>query len=77
VLKLTIGRFRLPRVRFYSLYWPLSERAIRKLAAMAPKWYEEGRKATDEELAEIEGSDLSTVWEPIWEKSPILKEMAL
>jgi hypothetical protein len=71
-VKLTIGRIGLPRIRFYSLYWPLSARAVTELVALVRHCQEEGRKASDEELAEIEGSDLKTVWDPIWAENPLL-----
>jgi hypothetical protein len=73
VVKLTIGHFRLPRIRFYSLYWPFSLRAFTAFSTLAKRCYAEGRKATNEEMAEIEGSDLKTIWDPLWAKNPILK----
>lgn len=74
-VKLALGRIKLPRVRFYSLYWPLSARAVTEFAILAKKCQEEGRKATADELAKIEGSDLKTVWDPMWEANPLLREM--
>lgn len=73
VIKLTIGRMRLPRIRFYSLYWPLSERAIRVLTALIFQCQAEGRKLSEQELASIEGSDLNAIWDPIWSKNPMIK----
>ncbi len=74
-IKLTIGRIKLPRVRFSSLYWPLSARAVTEFAKLGMKCLGEGRKASADELAKIEGSDLKTVWEPVGEEQPFLQEM--
>ncbi len=72
-VKLSIGRILLPRIRFYSLYWPLSERAVYTFANLAIQCQTERRKATDEEMASIEGADLKTMWDPIWFQNPIIK----
>ena len=72
-IKLTIGRIQLPRIRFYSLYWPLSERALIEFAKLVVHCQAEGRKPSEKELASIEGSDLKTLWDPIWSKNPIVQ----
>lgn len=74
-INLTLGRFMLPRVRFYPLYWPLSKRAIEKMTLLSRLCQEENRIATHEELLHIEGNDLNTIWEPIWSENPILREL--
>jgi hypothetical protein len=74
-IKLTIERIRLPRIKFSLLYWPLSARAFTEFFELAKKCQAEGRKASGEELAKIEGSDLKTIWDPMWEANPLLQEM--
>jgi hypothetical protein len=71
--KLTVGRIRLPRIRFYSLYWPLSERAVTEFATLVTYCQAQGRKPTDEEISSIEGNDLKSIWEPIWSENPLLQ----
>lgn len=71
-----VTRYKLPRIRFNHLYWPLSKNAAIKFALLSEQCFLEGRQATDEEIQQIEGDDLSTIWEPIWEENPILRELA-
>jgi hypothetical protein len=74
-IKLSMGRFPLPRIKFYSLYWPLSARATTELASLTARCQAEKRKASDEELAKIEGSDLRTIWDPIWSENPVVQRV--
>jgi hypothetical protein len=69
-----IGRFRLPRIVWYATYWPPSKKAIQKLNE---KLIESLRKGEEFDLSkisliEIEGGDLSAIWEPIVEDHPML-----
>ena len=66
-VKLSIGRIGLPRIRIGPMYWPPSERAgqivIEKMRAF------EAGKISDPRpfnFAEIEGTDMQAIWEPIW-----------
>jgi len=70
-VKLTIGRIRLPRVRFGPIFWPPSERVASVLSRLTEA-YKAGEIAElrSEDLAGIEGDDLRTVWEPIWSGYP-------
>jgi hypothetical protein len=70
-----VNRNRLPRIRFYSIYWPLSKSSVAKVATLAKICQQEGRSATDEELMRIEGEDIKAIWEPIWSENPILNEI--
>jgi hypothetical protein len=74
-IKLSIGRVILPRIYFNYLYWPLSERAFKGFSMLVQKCYKEGRIPDPEEMKEIEGNDLRTIWEPPWEENPILIEI--
>jgi hypothetical protein len=62
-----VGRLRLPRIRLFALFWPPSERTAKKLEALM-KAYKAGEIPDPRPLsfAEIEGTDLNTVFEPIW-----------
>ena len=69
-----IGRFRLPRIIWYATYWPPSKKAIQKLNE---KLFDSLRKGEEFDLnkislIEIEGDDLSAIWEPIIEDHPML-----
>jgi hypothetical protein len=74
-VNLNIGRVMLPRVYFNYLYWPLSERAFKSYNQLVKKCYKAGRKPNPEEMKQIEGSDLRTIWEPPWEENPFLVEI--
>jgi len=74
-IKLSIGRFRLPRIRWLSIYWPPSKKAMLALARIRKEKTDQG-EAFDMAaipLDEIEGDDLSALWEPIIEDHPFLK----
>jgi len=67
-VRLTLGRFRLPRIRYDAVYWPASARVVEALAEML---CDEGADRSPEALrvmiGAIEGTDLSAVWDPIWD----------
>lgn len=70
-----VSKVRLPRIRFYHIYWPYSATSIAKIAVLGKKCQQESRLATSEELQQIEGDDIKAIWEPIWKKNPILHEI--
>jgi len=72
-IKIMIGRYRLPRIKCYPLYWPISARVASELATLTSQCQVEGRKPSDDELSKIEGNDLSAFWDTMWEENPILK----
>ena len=74
-IKLTLGRFRLPRIRWLSIYWPPSKKAMIALARIHKEKTEQGQSfdMSAIPLAEIEGDDLNAIWEPIVEDHPFLK----
>jgi len=60
-------KIRLPRIRMDAMYWPPSERVTRKVEAlMAAYLAGEGPDPRPLDFADLEGTDLSTVFEPIW-----------
>jgi hypothetical protein len=74
-VKLTIGRIRLPRIRFGSMYWPPSERTAKIVIGLMQAF--EAGKIPDPrpiDIAELEGTDLQTIWEPIWNEHPAVKK---
>lgn len=74
-VKVTIGRVRLPRILNGPVYWPPSERVGRKIIELMQAF--EAGKIPDSRpfnFTEIEGTDIRTIWEPIWqEKPPVAK----
>ncbi len=62
------GRIKLPRISCGPIYWPPSTRVVHLLHK---RWQKSQNEETSElqplDLAEVEGTDLSTIWEPIWE----------
>ncbi len=71
----SLGRIRLPRIRCKAWYWPPSERVARTLVArgraMASGDLPELSELT---LDELEGSDVTTLWEPVWTEHPAVKD---
>ncbi len=72
-IRVIVGRFPLPRIRWRELYWPPSECAIQKINALAKTALEKEESLDWESLdfAEIEGTDLQTAWEAIAPNHPI------
>lgn len=73
-VNLSIGRFRLPRIRFGAIYWPPSERvaqeAIRLMQAFTEGKIPDPRPF---KFAEMEGSDMRELWAPVWSEYPFVK----
>src|SRR2546421_2425098 len=65
------GRVKLPRIICGPIYWPPSERVVNLLQG---QWHtlQTGETSGPQPLdwKEVEGTDLSTIWEPIWEGHP-------
>lgn len=74
-LKLTLGRFPLPRIRWMVMYWPPSEAAMKKLIELIKESLEQGKELdfASLELADIEGTDMANLWEPIIKDHPLIK----
>jgi hypothetical protein len=70
-IQLTVGRIKLPRISNGPIYWPPSERVARTLEK---QWHAfEAGEIPDlqpSDLQGIEGTDLQTIWEPIWKGHP-------
>jgi hypothetical protein len=64
---LTVGRMKIPRIRQGPLYWPPSERAAKKVADLM-RAFDAGEIPDPRpiDITEIEGTDMRTLWEPIW-----------
>lgn len=64
-----LTRTKLPRIRTGPLYWPPSDKAVKKLKEI---WqtYEAGKSPDPRPISitEIEGTDISTIWEPFLAK---------
>lgn len=74
-VKIVVGNYRLPRIQWMALYWPPSEKAMKKLLQLLVQSESQGIEfdLTKIGMKDIEGSDLSTVWEPIMKDYPPLK----
>lgn len=66
-----VGRLRMPRIRLSATYWPPSERTTKKMVDLMQA-YEAGEIPDPRPLKfdEVEGTDLSTMFEPIWGGHP-------
>jgi hypothetical protein len=73
-VRINLGRVMLPRIYFYYLYWPLSERSFMAFSDLVNKCYAENRTPEPDEIKKIEGDDLRVIWEKPWEQNPILYE---
>ncbi len=69
--KLIVGRLRMPRIRLSATWWPPSERAMKKVVDLMQA-YEAGEIPDPRplEFYEVEGTDLNTMFEPIWSGHP-------
>jgi hypothetical protein len=70
-IRISVGRFRLPRIRLGALYWPPSESTAKKVSRLMQDFAD--GKIPDPRplnLAEIEGTDMQTLWESISEEHP-------
>lgn len=75
-IKLSVGRFRLPRIKWLSIYWPPSKKAMLGLARIHKEKTEQGEPfdMSAIPLAEIEGDNLNAIWDPIVDDHPFLKK---
>jgi hypothetical protein len=69
---LVSGRLRLPRIRWGGSYWPPSAKALEKMQLLIDEADSEGKPFDWKTFPfeEIEGTDLSAAYEPIWEGHP-------
>lgn len=77
VLQVASGRIRLPRIRWMSLYWPPSKKAMDALMAHLRRAIEAGEDfdLTTIGIDEIEGSDLKALWDPIIPDHPMVDDI--
>lgn len=71
-ITLIAGRLRLPRIKWAAFYWPPSLKAIANFQKVLDVAAEQGKTIdwTTFPFNEIEGTDLSAAYEPIWEGHP-------
>jgi hypothetical protein len=76
-VNLSIGRFRLPRIRLGAIYWPPSERVAQEAISLMQA-FTEGKIPDPRpfKFAEMEGSDMRELWAPIWSEYPFAKKSA-
>lgn len=69
--RVIVGRLRMPRIRLSATWWPPSEHAMGKVVGLMQA-YEAGEIPDPRPLKfdEVEGTDLSTMFEPIWGGHP-------
>jgi hypothetical protein len=69
-IKLSIGRFKLPRIRWLSIYWPPSKKAMLALARIYKEKTEQGQPLTCQRFLDEMKGHLNVLWEPT--ESPVL-----
>lgn len=77
-IRVTLGRIRLPRIRYGSLYWPLSERVAREADALVQRVeQQEATELLPTVVKGLESSALAAAWEAIWKEhlAAILKSV--
>lgn len=74
-ISLLSGRYKLPRIRWASFYWPPSKKALAKFQFAVDESISLGKELDwmTFPFDEIEGTDLSEAYEPIWEGHPYEK----
>lgn len=72
-----INRIRTPRIVSCSTYWPPSKSTLQKLNQLVHASHKSGREFSLNSLSltDIEGDDLSKIWEPIIEDHSMLKDI--
>lgn len=76
-INLVIGKIKLPRISIGTMYWPPSERSAKIVIGLMQAF--EAGKIPDPRpinITELEGNDLSAIWEPIWSEHPVTKNHA-
>lgn len=70
-VQIQIGRMRVPRLHIGPAYYPLSER-VATLVTERMKAFERGEISDPRPFKweEIEGTDIRTIWEPVWSHQP-------
>ena len=78
-ISVIVGRFRLPRIVWYAMYWPPSKKTLQKLNQKIIDSLQRNEEfdLSAISLREIEGDDLSAIWEPIIADHPMLKSKPL
>jgi hypothetical protein len=66
------GSLKLPRIRWGGSYWPPSAKALQKIQSLIDEADSQGKTFDWKSFPfdEIEGTDLSAAYEPIWEGHP-------
>ncbi len=75
-MHIAFHRVPLPRIA-YDIYWPPSERAIARLQQHIHELIREGRYDIEQHKPtfwDIEGRDLSRIWDPIWSAHPASRD---
>jgi hypothetical protein len=75
------GRIRMPRIQIINqMYWPISERVSKLMFAMYNELLQRGISPDpfmeSLTLEQVEGSDLSEFWAPIWFEHPASQTQA-
>jgi len=73
--QIAVGRFPLPKIQYGVFYWPPSNKAILNIWNEYNKTIESGTEfdLTKYSLSDIEGTDLNSIWEPVWREHPYKK----
>jgi len=71
------NRVRTPRIRWLAMYWPPSNRTLVKLNQRMLTAHQKGEllDLNSIPLEEIEGDNLSMLWEPIVKDHPLLRQI--
>ncbi len=66
-INVSVGRFRVPRIRWGAIYWPPSDTAVQRIAALMQA-FEQGKIPDPRpfKFADIEGTDMAEAWRPVW-----------
>lgn len=65
---LSVGRFALPRIVLFRMYWPPSERLANTMERLVASFLAgEGPHPSTLGLDEIEGTSLNAQWDPVWQ----------
>ena len=71
IVRITVGRFRLPRILMNFMYWPPSAKTWQKLSELAASMSVEEFVKVSLSLQEVEEAPLAAAWDPVLDGWPV------
>lgn len=71
-----VTRNPLPKIQYFNIYWPPSEKVVNKLHELYKESIENNKQydLSNKSILDLEGSDLNAIFDPIWKEHPASKK---